>query len=89
MAATPNDVSTQTIKLISEALETDTAAITRDTNLDELGIDSMKLTEVIMDLEELFDIRIDLNAAESWEAYKNVGNIIDAISELRAKQGTS
>ena len=82
----PDDVSSKTISLIAEALETDPAKITRETDLDQLGINSLKLTEIIMDLEDEFDIQIDLNAAESWEAYHNVGNIIDAISGLPASQ---
>ncbi len=81
-----DEVSSKTIELIAEALEKDPGEITRDTDLDQLGINSLKLTEIIMDLEDHFDIHIDLNAAESWEAYKNVGNIIDAISELRNSQ---
>lgn len=78
------DIAAQTIALIAGQIETDPDKISRETDLDELGIDSMKLTEIVMDLEDHFDIEIDLNAAESWEAYKNVGNIIDAIAELHA-----
>ena len=82
------DIAAQTVALIAGHLETDAGKISRETNLDELGIDSMKLTEIVMDLEDHFDIEIDLNAAESWEAYKKVGNIIDAIAALDAAKST-
>ena len=61
--------------------------ITRETQLDETGISSLELTEIVMDLEEMFDIQIDLNAAEAWDALKNVGNILDEIDRLVSAKG--
>ncbi|MDB5651945.1 MAG: phosphopantetheine-containing protein [Hyphomicrobiales bacterium] len=77
-----NEVTERTIAIIAEHLNVDTAKITRDTQLDELGVNSLELTEIVMELEETFDVEIDQNAAEAWASLKNVGNIIDAIEKL-------
>jgi nodulation protein F len=77
-----NDVAERTISVIAEHLGRDSATITRDTHLDELGVNSLELTEIVMELEDLFDVEIDQNAAEAWASLKNVGNIIDAIEKL-------
>lgn len=62
-------------------------SITRDTELADIGVSSLELTEIVMDLEDLFDIHIDLNAAEAWESLRNVGDIVDAIDKLVSARG--
>jgi len=82
-----DDVAARAIAVIAEHSGMDAAQITRDTALDELGVDSMKLTEIVMDIEEAFDIEIDLNAAEAWESHKNVGSLVDAVGALVRARG--
>ena len=65
----------------------DPQQISRATRLDEIGISSLELTEVVMDLEDHFGIQVDLNAAEAWDSLKNVGDVIDTIAKLVADQG--
>ncbi|MCZ6604341.1 MAG: acyl carrier protein [Alphaproteobacteria bacterium] len=79
---TANDIAARTIDLIASRSGMEAVKITRDTKLDEFGISSLELTEIVMDLEDLFDIDIDLNAAEAWETLNNVGNIVDVIDKL-------
>lgn len=79
---TANDIAARTIDLIASRSGMEAVKITRDTELDEFGISSLELTEIVMDLEDLFDIDIDLNAAEAWETLNNVGNIVDVIDKL-------
>lgn len=81
------DIATRTIEIIASCSKMDEATITRDTQLDEIGVSSLELTEVVMDLEELFDIQIDLNASEAWDSLKNVGDIIDTIGKLVSAKG--
>ena len=77
-----NNVAARTIEVIAGQSGMAAAQITRNTEFEDLGISSLDLTEVVMDLEDLFDIHIDLNAAEAWDSLKNVGDIIDAIDKL-------
>ena len=54
--------------------------------LDTLGIHSLELTEIIFDLEEAYDIEIDMNTSEAWSNLKNVGDIVEAVRGLIAKK---
>jgi nodulation protein F len=54
------------------------------TELDELGIHSLELTEIVFDLEESYGIEIDLNTVEAWSSLKTVGNIVDSTRALIA-----
>lgn len=62
-------------------------AITPETELRDLGIHSLELTEIIFDIEEAFGIEIEMNTAEAWSKLSNVGDIIEAVRLLIAKKG--
>ncbi|PSJ56322.1 acyl carrier protein [Kumtagia ephedrae] len=62
-------------------------AITPETELSELGIHSLELTEIIFDLEEAYGIEIEMNTAEAWSKLSDVGDIVDAVRVLIAKKG--
>jgi nodulation protein F len=79
-----NDVEASIIAIIAPAAEIEAGEITRDTELAELEIDSLVLTEVVMDIEDQHDIEIDLNTAEAWESLKTVGDIVDTVKQLVA-----
>ena len=79
-----DDIESSTIALIASAGEIDPGRITRDTELAELEIDSLVLTEIVMDIEDKYDIEIDLNTAEAWESLKTVGDMLDMVKSLVA-----
>ena len=79
-----NEIETSTIALIAKAGEIEADKITRDTELAELEIDSLVLTEIVMEIEDQYDIEIDLNTAEAWESLKTVGDMLDMVKELVA-----
>lgn len=78
------DVEASIIAIIAPAAETEAGEITRETELAELEIDSLVLTEVVMDIEDKYDIEIDMNTAEAWESLKTVGDIADVVKALVA-----
>lgn len=78
------DIEASIIALIASSGETEAGEITRDTELAELEIDSLVLTEIVMDIEDQHDIEIDLNTAEAWESLKTVGDIVDMVKKLVA-----
>ena len=61
--------------------------ITLETDLKDLGIHSLELTEIIFDLEEAYGIEVEMNTAEAWSKLSNVGDIVDAVRVLIAKKG--
>lgn len=62
-------------------------AITLETELNELGIHSLELTEIVFDLEEAYGIEIEMNTVEAWSQLKNVSDIVEAVRKLVAAKG--
>jgi nodulation protein F len=60
----------------------DAKEITLDTELGELGIHSLELTEIVFELEDEFGIEIEMNAVDAWSNLSNVGDIVDAVRGL-------
>lgn len=81
------DVGAKVIELIAAQSGKDPASIAPETHVDELGIDSLKLTEIVMDVEDHFNISIDLNTAEAWEKYRDVASLIAGVKEAMAANG--
>lgn len=79
-------VEASTITLIATAGEVEPGEISRETELSELEIDSLALTEIVMEIEDEHDIEIDLNTAEAWETLKTVGDLIDMVKKIIAAQ---
>lgn len=64
-------------KIISEQLGVDEASISKDTSfVDDLGADSLDVVELVMALEEEFDMEISDGEAEN---IKTVGDVLDYI----------
>ncbi|WP_173935053.1 acyl carrier protein [Chelativorans sp. Marseille-P2723] len=67
---------------IREHAEGDASGIKLSTPLDELGIHSLELTEIIFDLEEEFAIEIEMNTSQAWENLETVQDIVAAVRNL-------
>lgn len=74
------------IAKIKAHAEPDGEEITLDTELTALGIHSLELTEIIFDLEEAYDIEIEMNTVEAWSNLANVGDMVEAVRGLIAKK---
>lgn len=55
-----------------------------DTPLEKLGIHSLELTEIVMDIEEKYGVEIDLSTVDTWQSFSTVGDIINAVKALVA-----
>lgn len=74
------DVEKRVIELIAEQLERDPSEITPDMSFaDDLGADSLDLVELIMTVEEEFNIEIPDDEAEKMKFVK------DAIAYVKAR----
>ncbi len=63
-------------EIIVDELGVDSEAITMDSTLEDLGADSLDAVELIMALEEEYDLEI---AEEDARAMKSVKNIVEYI----------
>ena len=67
--------------IIAEVLNIDVETITADTTfVDDLGADSLDIFQIIMGIEEEFDIEI---AQEEAEKIVSVGDAVEAIRNLK------
>ncbi|MCR5468933.1 MAG: acyl carrier protein [Lachnospiraceae bacterium] len=67
------------VKIIAEVLSVDENSIRPDTTfVDDLGADSLDIFQIIMGVEEEFDIEIDNDAAEK---IVTVGDAVEAIKK--------
>ena len=67
-------------KIIAEVLNVDEEEITMDTTfVDDLGADSLDIFQIIMGLEEEFDVEI---ANEEAEKIKTVGDAVEQIKNV-------
>ena len=68
-------------KIIAEVLNVDANEITLDTTfVDELGADSLDVFQIIMGIEEEFDIEIDDEEAQKIATVQDAVNYIKAHS---------
>ena len=65
-------------EIVAEQLSIDPETITMETSFDELDAHSLDVVEVIMALEDEFNIQIPDEAAEK---IKDIGAVVDYISE--------
>jgi acyl carrier protein len=76
------DTQAKVVEVIAQKLDKDKALIVDTATLEDLGADSLDLTEIIIELEDVFGIEIDDEKAENM---KNVAQVIDYVHELRTK----
>ncbi|MCL4141034.1 UNVERIFIED_CONTAM: hypothetical protein GTU68_003400 [Idotea baltica] len=76
-----SSVEEQVTNIVSEQLGVEKEKITRDSNfVNDLGADSLDTVELVMELEEEFDISIPEDAAEKIQT---VGEAIDHIEKSK------
>ena len=81
-----SEILEATKRIIAQHTEVEAKDITRDSVLEDLEIELLDLAEIIADLEDEFDVEVDLNAANAWDNLKTVGDVADQISSLVAKR---
>lgn len=68
-------------EIIGEVLNIDPDIITADTTfVDDLGADSLDIFQIIMGMEEEYDIELESEAAEQ---IRTVGDAVEAIRAIR------
>ncbi len=65
---------------IKKELGRDLGPLTADTTFEELALDSLDVVQMIMAIEEAFDIEID---DEDVEGLKTVGQLLDYIEDRK------
>ena len=63
--------------IIAKQAQLDPSAITPESALSELGVTSLDLVEIIMTIEDEYDVTIPVDAVEAWNSYKTVANLVE------------
>ncbi|MFL5281890.1 MAG: acyl carrier protein [Rhodopila sp.] len=63
--------------IIAKQAYLDPSVITPESVLSELGVTSLDLVEIIMTIEDMYDVTIPVDAVEAWNSYKTVANLIE------------
>jgi acyl carrier protein len=80
----PSKVEERVIDIVAEQLGVEKDQIKRETSfVNDLGADSLDTVELVMELEEEFDINIPDDAAEKIET---VGQVIEHIEQTADSQ---
>ncbi len=72
------EVQEKIIELLAEATDTEASEINADTAFADLGIDSLDLTEMAMQLEEEFGIELEMKPE-----INTVGKLTEVVESLR------
>lgn len=64
-------------EVIAKQAHLDPSVITPESVLSELGVTSLDLVEIIMTIEDKYDVTIPLDAVEAWNNYKTVANLVE------------
>jgi len=84
------NVQDQVIAIIAEQAVMETAEVSLEATLDELGIDSLGLVEAVFAIEETFDVQVPFNANDPSDSefdISNVQSMIKAVEGLVAAAG--
>ena len=64
-------------RVIAKQAHLDPSVIAPEFVLSELGVTSLDLVEIIMTIEDEYDVTIPVDAVEAWNSYKTVANLIE------------
>ena len=79
-----NKLEQEIINTIAEEGEIDKSDITLDSNLYDLGIDSLSSLEILVALENKYDIRIAQNRLKNVNSVREIVRVVS--SELKKRQ---
>lgn len=85
-----DDVADRVTRIIAEQALIEPDLIRPETTLDDLGLDSLALVEVVFAIEEAFDVSVPFNANEPDKSefdISTVGQIIAGVKQLIAAKG--
>ena len=77
-----SDILTRVTSIVTEQLSVEASEVRPESSFqDDLGADSLDLVELIMAMEEEFDIKIDDDAAQKLRTVQNAVDFINNLSK--------
>jgi len=86
VAATVEEIQEKVVKIVSEQMGVDKAEITMETSfINDLNADSLDTVELVMELEDAFELSIP---DEEAEKIQTVGAAVDYIRKAQDQKGS-
>ena len=77
-----SEITSRVINVVADQLSVDASEIRPESSFqDDLGADSLDLVELIMAMEEEFDVKIDDDAAQKIKTVQNAVDFINSLSK--------
>ncbi len=86
------DLMNKIAEIIAEQAMVEADTIKPDTSIEELGLDSLALVEVVFGIEEAFDVSVPYNANDPSDTdfdLSSVGAVMKAVESLVAAKGAA
>lgn len=87
-----DEVSERVRAIIAEQAMVEPSEVGHDTTLEDLGLDSLALVEVVFAIEETFDISVPYNANDPTASefrIDDVGQIVEGVRKLVAEKDSA
>jgi acyl carrier protein len=81
-----SDITDDVVAIIAKKVVPPRPSLGLQQRLDDLGLNSLALVELVMDIEDKFDIEIPYNANTSIAEFRTVGDLVTAIQRLVAEK---
>ena len=69
------------VAVLTEHVDCDPASVTMDTTFEELGVDSLDIVDMVMELEEELDVELELD-----EKISTVGEMVKLVEEKMSEK---
>lgn len=79
-----DDVAEKVAKIIAEQAMVEPDTITSSTTIEDLGLDSLGLVEVVFGIEEAFDVSVPYNANDPSESDFKLGNFGEIVAGVKS-----
>lgn len=76
------DVAADTIAIIASKMPNGQSMVQPTDKLMDLGLDSLRVMELIFDIEEKFDISIPFNANDAEPEFNTVAEVVHAVQRI-------
>jgi acyl carrier protein len=77
-----DDIAANVLAIIAKRLPVEGQKIELADRLEDLGINSLGVVEMIFDLEEQFDVQISYNSKDPRPEFETVRDVVDAMQTL-------
>ncbi|MFN8924751.1 MAG: acyl carrier protein [Rhodospirillales bacterium] len=83
-----SDIEDRIYALVAKETRRDRATLSPEMTIEDLGVTSLEMVEVLMQLEDDLKIEIPLDATEAARTLRTLGDLVARVRELAPAPGT-